>query len=129
MKTTLKLEELSILALLCLLYFQWLDESAVFFFLLFFTPDLGMLGYLVNTRVGAICYNILHHRGVMCALVVIGYISSQAIIGTIGIIYLAHISFDRMLGYGLKYPDSFHNTHLGRIGKEPIDQHQNSNVS
>lgn len=30
---------------------------------------------------------------------------------------LAHSSLDRVLGYGLKYPDSFSHTHLGRIGR------------
>lgn len=30
----------------------------------------------------------------------------------------AHIGMDRALGYGLKYPTSFQDTHLGRIGKQ-----------
>jgi hypothetical protein len=32
-------------------------------------------------------------------------------------IWVAHIGFDRMLGYGLKYPTAFSDTHLGRIGR------------
>jgi hypothetical protein len=34
-----------------------------------------------------------------------------------GTILLGHSSLDRVFGYGLKYPDAFQNTHLGRIGK------------
>jgi hypothetical protein len=33
-------------------------------------------------------------------------------------IVLGHSSLDRVFGYGLKYPDAFQNTHLGRIGKQ-----------
>ena len=33
------------------------------------------------------------------------------------LIWAAHIGFDRALGYGLKYPTSFGETHLGRIGR------------
>ena len=33
------------------------------------------------------------------------------------LIWLAHIGFDRALGYGLKHPSAFQHTHLGLIGK------------
>jgi hypothetical protein len=36
----------------------------------------------------------------------------------IAAIWAAHIGFDRMLGYGLKYSSSFNDTHLGRIGRQ-----------
>ncbi|MBC8508108.1 MAG: DUF4260 family protein [Anaerolineales bacterium] len=39
------------------------------------------------------------------------------IIQLIGVIMLGHSSLDRVIGYGLKYPDSFQHTHLGMIGK------------
>ena len=32
-------------------------------------------------------------------------------------IWTAHIAMDRALGYGLKLPTGFTDTHLGRIGK------------
>ncbi|MEZ5886225.1 MAG: DUF4260 family protein [Paracoccaceae bacterium] len=35
----------------------------------------------------------------------------------LGLIWIAHVGFDRMLGYGLKEPSGFHDTHLGRIGR------------
>jgi hypothetical protein len=36
----------------------------------------------------------------------------------IALIWLAHVGFDRALGYGLKYATAFGDTHLGRIGKQ-----------
>ena len=36
---------------------------------------------------------------------------------SIAMIWLAHIGFDRALGYGLKYATGFGFTHLGRIGR------------
>ena len=33
-----------------------------------------------------------------------------------GIILFTHSNMDRILGYGLKYPDDFKHTHLGWIG-------------
>ena len=34
-----------------------------------------------------------------------------------GLIWGAHIGFDRMMGYGLKYPQASQATHLGWKGK------------
>jgi hypothetical protein len=34
-----------------------------------------------------------------------------------GLILFGHSSMDRVLGYGLKYSDSFQHTHLGMLGK------------
>ncbi len=86
-------------------------------FLLFFTPDIGMLGYLVNTKVGAFFYNIFHHKGLAIAIAFAGYFLHNDITTAIGILLFAHASFDRVFGYGLKYADSFKNTHLGSLEK------------
>ena len=32
-------------------------------------------------------------------------------------ILIAHVGMDRALGYGLKLPSAFQDTHLGRIGR------------
>jgi hypothetical protein len=32
-------------------------------------------------------------------------------------VLLAHVGMDRALGYGLKLPTDFRDTHLGRIGR------------
>ena len=79
-------------------------------------PDLAMLGYLLNPRVGAISYNLAHFQMLAIALAAFGFFSSLPTLIFVGLIWLAHIEWDRALGYGLKL-SSFQNTHLGRIGK------------
>ena len=83
--------------------------------ILFFTPDIGMLGYLINTKVGAVCYNIFHHKGIAIAIAATGFYFSNDVVTAIGILLFAHASFDRIWGYGLKFPDNFKNTHLGSL--------------
>lgn len=85
--------------------------------ILFFSPDSGAIGYLAGTRFGAITYNLLHHKAVALGLFSIGLFSTNEYFQIAGLIIFAHSSFDRVLGFGLKYPDSFANTHLGAIGK------------
>ena len=116
MRTLLKLEEVAMfffgLFLLLPLGLDWW-----WLIILFFAPDLGAIGYLAGPRVGAFTYNVLHHKGVAIALYLLGVAASQPNLMLAGAIIFAHSSFDRILGFGLKYPDSFQNTHLGRIGK------------
>lgn len=116
MKFILKLEELAMLLLAIYLY-SLLDYSWWLFAALFLAPDLGMLGYLVNTKTGAFTYNFFHHKGVAIAFYLAGVLLNMPVCMFIGIVMFAHSSFDRVLGYGLKYPDNFKNTHLGAIGK------------
>lgn len=85
---------------------------------LFFSPDLSMLGYLVSTRVGAFTYNLFHRRAVALALVAIGFWLHTDILITVGLLLLAHSSFDRMMGYGLKFPNDFKHTNLGWMGED-----------
>jgi len=116
MKTILKSEEAAMTAIgiygltiynLHLPFWIWI--------ILFFTPDIGMLGYLVNTKVGAVVYNLFHHKGIAIALAATGYYFHHDALISVGILLFAHSSFDRMLGYGLKYENSFKNTHLGSL--------------
>ena len=118
MKNVLKLEELGLLALFTFVYFHFYPGTWGLYLALFFAPDISCAFYLISARVGAIAYNFLHHKGVMAAVVLIGLFLQDDLIIKIGLIFLAHSSFDRVLGYGLKYPDSFSHTHLGWIGKE-----------
>lgn len=85
--------------------------------LLFFAPDIGMIGYLAGPRVGAVTYNLLHHKGIAVMIWGIGIMSGNAWLSLAGCLMFAHASFDRVLGYGLKYADAFAHTHLGAIGK------------
>jgi hypothetical protein len=114
MKNSLKIEELAQLILGIVLFSQ-LQYPWWVFAALFLMPDIGMLGYFVNTKVGAVTYNIFHHKGIAVAILVLGILFLGDIYTLAGIILFSHSAFDRALGYGLKYPDSFKNTHLGKI--------------
>lgn len=99
------------------LFYLISDSPWELYAILFFAPDLGFLGYLAGPRVGALVYNALHTTIAPLLLAVGGLVILWPMAGTIALIWLAHIGFDRMLGYGLKYGTSFHDTHLGRIGR------------
>lgn len=116
MKNLLKLEALSLLGL-ALFLFSRLDYGWGWYALLFLTPDLSMVGYLANPRLGAWTYNLIHHKGLAVVLYVLGSLFPIPWLMFAGTLLLGHSSFDRVFGYGLKHEDAFQNTHLGRIGK------------
>ena len=117
MKTTLKLEEAAMF-IASLLLFREHHFSWGWFAALFLAPDLGMLGYLAGTKSGALSYNLVHHKGISILVYLAGFYWALPSLQFAGLLMFAHSSFDRMLGYGLKYGDNFHHTHLGWIGKE-----------
>jgi hypothetical protein len=116
MKTTLKLEELAQFIFGIFLFSQ-LDYAWWWFLVLILAPDIGMLGYVINNKIGAISYNIFHHKGLALIILIVGMYQQVPAVELIGIILFSHSAMDRMLGYGLKYADSFQNTHLGKVGK------------
>jgi Domain of unknown function (DUF4260) len=120
MNNILKLEEAMMLAL-SLFLFRQENFSWTWFAILFLAPDLGLLGYLVNSKTGAVMYNVAHHKGLAILIYLSGIYFSIEQLQFAGILMFAHSSFDRIFGYGLKYPDSFHNTHLGMIGRKKIN--------
>ncbi len=86
------------------------------FALLLLVPDASMVGYLRGPRVGAIVYNVVHNLATGVAVAGVGLAIGSVPLAAAGAILVAHSGMDRLAGYGLKYPDSFQNTHLGRIG-------------
>lgn len=116
MKNLLKLEELFLFGLSLFLFSQ-LDYSWGWYALLFLAPDLSMVGYLANPRVGSWTYNLIHHKALAVVLYILGSLFSIPWLMFTGTLLLGHSSFDRVFGYGLKYPDSFQATHLGKIGR------------
>lgn len=88
------------------------------FLLLFLVPDFSMLGYLASARTGAVAYNIVHSYVLPLAIGLAGNSWAQPLLLDIALIWVAHIGFDRMLGYGLKYGSAFGHTHLGWLGRE-----------
>ena len=85
------------------------------FALLFLAPDLFMLGYVVNARCGAAFYNFVHTYTGPAVLLLVSYMLPAPQVVPFGLIWLAHLGCDRMLGYGLKYPTFFKDTHLQHV--------------
>ncbi len=84
---------------------------------LFLAPDLGFIAYLLGPKWGAAAYNAVHATVAPLALGGAS-LALQAPLGeAMALIWLAHVGFDRALGYGLKYSSGFGDTHLGRIGR------------
>jgi hypothetical protein len=96
----------------------WLvnDGSLLWLLPALLLPDVSMLGYLAGPRVGALTYNAVHNWTLALAVLGLGWWLSSAQALLIGAVLLAHVGMDRALGYGLKLPTSFQDTHLGRIG-------------
>ena len=94
----------------------WLGQSWWMFALLILAPDLAMLGYLRSPRLGALTYNLGHTYAAPALLAVAGLVLGPLAYG-LAAIWMAHIGFDRLLGYGLKLETGFEQTHLGPIGR------------
>lgn len=78
-------------------------------------PDLSMVGYLAGRRVGALAYDAAHTFALPLALAAAGAVADADLAIEVGLIWLAHIGVDRAIGYGLKYPSGFEDTHLQRV--------------
>jgi hypothetical protein len=111
----LRAEGFAAFAAACALYART-GRSWGLFALLFLAPDLSFAGYLAGPRVGAAAYNALHSYVGPLALVLVGHAARQPALLPLAYLWAAHIGFDRLVGYGLKYPSAFGDTHLGRIG-------------
>ncbi len=120
----LRLEGTLVLVLAMLAYGAVLHGGWGRFAALFLLPDLSMLGYLAGRRVGAAVYNMGHSHALPVALLALGQLMAAPAASAAALIWIAHIGFDRMLGYGLKYPDSFGHTHLGFVGVRNIPPHR-----
>jgi uncharacterized protein DUF4260 len=120
-----RLESLLVLAAMLALY-QWHGASWWLFAALILVPDLSMLGYLLNPRFGAFAYNLVHAYIGPALIIVSGVLLSASQLAPyaiwdlapFAIIWTAHIAIDRALGYGLKNPEGFTSTHLGKIGRQ-----------
>ena len=102
------------LALALLLYGRT-GGSWVLFVALLVAPDLSMLGYLAGPRAGAAVYNAIHTYMLPAILAGAGLLGTNSVVISVSLILFAHISMDRLLGYGLKYPSGFKDTHLQRL--------------
>jgi hypothetical protein len=112
----LRLEGAAVLAVAAALYAST-GQSWWLFAAVFLAPDLAMLAYLRGPKVGALAYNLAHTYTTYLAVAGAGVLVGSVLLSALGLIGVAHVGFDRTLGYGLKLPSGFHDTHLGPIGR------------
>jgi hypothetical protein len=91
------------------------DFSILALVLLFLAPDLSFVGLTAGPRVGAVAYDAAHTYVGPILLASVSVIVEWDAGVALGLIWLAHIGIDRALGYGLRYPDAFRETHLQRV--------------
>ena len=110
----LRLEGLAVLSGSLVLYFDagygWLA-----LLVLALAPDLSMLGYLGGPRSGALVYDPAHTYAWPVTIGAIGVVGGLDTASQLALVWAAHIGIDRLLGYGLKYPTGFKDTHLQRV--------------
>src|SRR5579871_5807601 len=71
------------------------------FFAWLLAPDLSMIGYAINAKVGAVCYNLAHHQGIALVIFVVGIYLQVPWLTFTGAVLFGHSALDRWLGYGL----------------------------
>lgn len=113
-RALLHLEGVAVGAAAIALYFHadypwWLLVALVL------APDLSAVGYLAGPSVGAAAYDAAHTYVLPVALTAAGVIFDGETVVQVGLIWLTHIGVDRAVGYGLKYPSGFKDTHLQRV--------------
>lgn len=105
----------ALLLLAALIGYAHLGHGWVLFAALLLVPDVGMVGYLAGPVIGARTYNATHWLGGPGLVGGISLITGTSLLGAIALIWVAHVGMDRALGYGLKYPTHFRDTHLQRV--------------
>ena len=114
---TLQRLEGGVLLVLSVLIYWKLAGPWLWYILLILAPDLFMLGYFAGPRLGAAVYNLGHTWLLPGVLAAVGIIGGASFAVDVALIWIGHIGADQMLGYGLKLPTAFQDTHLGRIGR------------
>jgi hypothetical protein len=112
----LRLEGFAV-AVVSALFYAHTGASWWLFTALFLLPDLSMLGYLGGPKLGARIYNAIHSYVTPGTLVAMAMLLKSPGLLPYAFVWILHIGVDRMLGYGLKYPQGFGWTHLGRLGR------------
>ncbi|TMN20872.1 DUF4260 domain-containing protein [Lentibacillus cibarius] len=113
-RITVRLEGLAIFLMGTYLYFT-MSDNVWLYLLLALSPDISMVGYLIHTHIGYQLYNVFHTYVITILFLLLGVIMNTDIIIEIGLIWTAHIGMDRLVGFGLKYPTEFHDSHVHRL--------------
>ncbi len=97
------------------LFYSRFGGNWVIFAVLFLAPDVSMAGYAAGPRAGAATYNLVHTYAAPAALTGLGLATRHPWVIFAALILFAHIGLDRLLGFGLKYPSAFKDTHLQHL--------------
>ena len=98
--------------------YGWLGGPWLIVLPLLLVPDLSAIGYLRGPRLGAFTYNVVHNWALGLAVLGLAFAIDSIPFAIAGAVLVAHVGMDRAAGYGLKFSTSFHDTHLGRMGRE-----------
>jgi hypothetical protein len=114
----LRAEALLVLAASVFAYRSAAHGTWLVFALFCLAPDLSLLGYLAKTHTGpaAALYNAVHSYATPLIRGAVGWKIASSPLEQAALIWIAHIAFDRTLGFGLKFPQAFKPTHLQRAG-------------
>jgi hypothetical protein len=115
-KMWLRAEGLTVLAAGTGLYLH-LGGAPLLLVPLLLAVDVSMVGYLAGPRPGALIYNLVHNWAIGVAVLALAWWLGSPAITLVGAILVAHTGMDRALGYGLKYPTAFADTHFGWLGR------------
>lgn len=110
----LRLESFALLAGTVAVYSR-VAPDWLLFALLLFVPDVTMIGYLRDVRLGSLIYNLGHTLSLPILMVSIALALSSVLLAQISLIWIAHIAIDRIMGYGLKYATTFKDTHMQHV--------------
>ena len=109
---------------LSVIFFEAIHGNWLLFIALLLVPDLAILGYQRGARLGTVCYNLVHTLVGPFLIVAYAYVTKSLWLLPYALIWTAHIGLDRMLGFGLKYPTRFRDTHLGRMTDDKCGSHR-----
>ncbi len=120
-RTILKLESLMMVIFASLVYYQMNSYMYLSFqrfylvILVWLSVDVSMAGYLVNKKLGAFTYNLIHNYILAFAFLIAGAFFQNFDVISIGLILMVHVGIDRLLGFGLKYSSHFKDTHIQKV--------------
>lgn len=113
-RSLLHLEGVAVAVAALVIYF-WAGHPWWLLLLLALAPDLAMVAYAAGPRLGAAAYDVVHTYALPVALGAAGVVADRDAVVAVALIWLSHIGVDRAIGYGLKYPSGFKDTHLQRV--------------
>jgi hypothetical protein len=105
----------SLLLAVSIVCYHEIHASWILFAVLLLAPDLSMAGYLANAKIGTTIYNAVHTLTGPLLLLAYALLTAHASLLPYGLIWTTHLGMDRMLGFGLKYPTQFKDTHLQHV--------------